>query len=80
MTKFTGKQLQQYIDLCYTPKIQELKRLQKEIDEAYYSNNSIIVKGWGNTKNDYESGDYYEPNYELIKSNQSKIKQIIEEL
>lgn len=60
--------------------IQELKRLQKEIDKMESGMDSLTVKGWGNTSVGFEDGDTHEINYTRIKANQQKIKEIIESL
>jgi hypothetical protein len=60
-----------------TEKIRELKRLQKEIDEAEKERSEITQNSW-HTENIDIGRDFYL--IELIESNQSKIKQIIEEL
>ena len=58
--------------------IQELKRLQKEIDEAEVVKTKITSSEW--------LDDYFEPPYTyndacgIIEQNQQRIKQIIESL
>lgn len=65
----------QYLDL--KNKAKELKRLQKEIDEAEERINEATQSLWGTDLN--EDSIHLEM-LELIEENQSKIKQIIEEL
>lgn len=59
--------------------IKELKRLQKEIDEADEERTTIICRNWGFGKqgNDDEEHQIL---MDIIESNQLKIKQIIESL
>jgi hypothetical protein len=60
-------------------KIQELKRLQKEIDEAEKERTRLMQDSFGK---DPFCEEFIRMNelYSIVNSNQSKIKQIIEEL
>lgn len=79
MEKHIVESIETYVDLFYTPKINELKSLQKKIDEAEDKKNLINQNSWGRKMEINETQEYMWL-IKLIESNQSKIKQIIEEL
>jgi hypothetical protein len=61
-------------------KLKDLKRIQKEIDEAVLKQNDLVVKGWGNSVQDESAFKEFNDCAGIIETNQEKIKQIIESL
>lgn len=68
-----------YLKISHTDIFEDLKRLQKEIDEAEEKRTTIICRTWGfgEQGNDDEEHQIL---MDIIESNQLKIKQIIESL
>lgn len=67
-----------FFKISHTSQFEELKRLQKEIDEAEKERTEIIMSSWG-----LDNPNNNERNFELIDlitEKQLKIKQIIESL
>lgn len=60
--------------------VKELKRLQKEIDEAQIQQDNLIIYGWGKNIKDESSSIEFNNLIYVIEQNQLKIKQIIESL